>query len=256
MTGGMPIASPTVPARLQGVGVGRRGGRRGTLPRPITPPPMSVAQNLLLHYVTVGESLWEPYSHVKLVRVAEDAESAFFMRTGVKTPEGEEPEAEEEFKNELDLDPELVAQLVRDRRQPERSTSVTSRPAPTSSWVDVEVTRQTSPGRYSLSRSDDRLIREDPQKLLDQVTIRPYRSTAGDRSRDGIMLQSVDPQLGARFGVRTGDVIIAVNGVPVRTRSKAIEVGTRLYKQGERRFVVRIMSMGRIEERVYAAPER
>ena len=99
MTGGIPMASRTVPVRPQGVGVAGRGGRRGAQPRPLTPPPVSVAQNLLLHYVTVGESLWEPYSYVKLVRVAEDAESAFFLRTGVKTAEGEEPEPEEEFKN-------------------------------------------------------------------------------------------------------------------------------------------------------------
>ena len=118
------------------------------------------------------------------------------------------------------------------------------RPQATSSWRDVPETTQVSPGKFIVSRGDDQLIREDPQKLLDQVTIRPYRSKTGDRSRDGVQLVNVRPELGRRFGVRSGDVILEVNGIPVTSRSKAIDVGTKQYKTGVREFRVRIMTMG------------
>ena len=204
----------------------------------------------------LGESLWAPHDHIKLVRVAEDARSAFFLRSGVAAAEGGEPLPEEVFKNEMSLAPELVRKLIEDQRGARAVTARdTPRPQATSSWRDVAETQQVSPGKFIVSRGDDQLIREDPQKLLDQVTIRPYTSKTGNRSRDGVQLLNVAPELGRRFGVRSGDVILEVNGIPVKSRSQAIDVGTKQYKRGEREFRVRIMTMGRIEERTYTAPD-
>ena len=54
---------------------------------------------------------------------------------------------------------------------------------------------------------------------------------------------------------KTLDLMLEVNGIPVKSRSQAIDVGTKQYKGGEREFRVRIMTMGRIEERTYTAPD-
>ena len=122
--------------------------------------------------------------------------------------------------------------------------------------MDVPETRQVTPGEFMISRQDDTLIRQDPQKLLDQVTIRTYRSSTGNRSRNGVQLLNVDPELGRRFGVHSGDVILEVNGTPVTSRAQAVDVGTKQYQKGVRLFRVRMMSMGRIEERIYRAPDK
>ena len=249
VAGAVGLAANQIPGGRLPRGARAHSGPPGALPW--SQPPRVPVTNRLVHHVKVGESLREPFGQIVLVRVAEDANSAFFRRGDIGS------QLEEAYKQVLGLDSKLLGQLVARNRKPgEVKTRTGLPPTADSSWIDVPVTTQVSPGRFSISRADDELIRRDPQKLLDRVFIRPYTSRSGNRSLDGIELLKVDAELGQRFGVRTGDVILEVNGEPVRTRSQAIEVGTRLYGQGVREFRVRVTSMGRREERIYIFPDR
>ena len=84
-----------------------------------------------------------------------------------------------------------------------------------------------------ISRADDDLIRQHPEKLLSQIEVRAYSSSSGAPSRRGVQLVNVDPELGRRFGFRAGDVILELNGIPVTSRAAAIDVGTELSARGD-----------------------
>ena len=93
-----------------------RGGRGARGAPPVSAAPLSTVSNMLIHHVEIGESLWSPYDHIKLVRVREDAQVAFFQRTG-ETPEGEEPPAPEPMvKGTLGLRQDVLLQIDAARR--------------------------------------------------------------------------------------------------------------------------------------------
>ena len=222
-----------------------RGRGRGT-PAPF--PPTTVWDQLV-HHVSVGETLWAPYDHIVLVEVAEDARSAFFLRTD----QGAQPE--QVFKNEMNLDPDVSRQLIeRLRSSPTGSDRRVPGVSPSRAWIPGQETRLIGEKTYGIGRADHDLIRQDPQKLLKQLTFRRY-SSPGNRSRSGIEMLQVNREFGRRFGVRDGDVILEINEIPVRSKSQIIERIAVLYKRGVREFRVRILTMGRIEDRVYLAPD-
>lgn len=245
----IPVARAHMPDPLPAtvLALGNRVGDRGrTRQRTFQPVPRP---DPFVQHLRVGEALWEPFGDIVLLRVADDARSAFFRlppETG-----SEEPRTEQLFKDEMELSQHVARQLtaatptqvVRDR--PERSVS----------WVPVRETRRVGDGWF-ISRADDEMIRQNPEELLAKVQIRTYSSPTGATPHRGIRIVDVDPELGRRFGVRRGDVILEVNGIPVKSRAEAIDVGTQLSRRGVTVFRVRIMSMGRIEERTYTAPDR
>ena len=82
---GIPAPPPRRPAGTQG------NPKQPTTPMP-TAPTMGIVQ--YVQTVKVGETLWPPYADIELVKVADDAESAYFRHKSTGG-EGKEPQVEE-----------------------------------------------------------------------------------------------------------------------------------------------------------------
>jgi C-terminal processing protease CtpA/Prc len=87
------------------------------------------------------------------------------------------------------------------------------------------------------------------------VNVDTYVSRTGSGLR-GLRVVNVAPEISARYGLQSNDLILSVNGEPVSTKADAIAVGKRQYNRGVRTFVVRLLSDGREVERVVEAPNR
>lgn len=242
----------------------RRGQSQATAPTPM--PTSSAGRDILQRVFAAGDgsirfeaTLWPPHDDIRLVRVAPDARSAFFVRLPQPPKEGEEPgpaPAEQElFRSTLSYSKEAqqaIAELLRKEdaerlRQTQGRDSSASGPA-VSAWRDVEETTRID-NVYHVAR------KEDPDRLLERVSVESYVSRTGTGLK-GLRVTNVAPDVAARFGVQQNDVLLAVNGVPVTTRAEALNVGKRLYNRGTRTFVLRFLSNGSEIERTYQAPDR
>jgi len=106
------------------------------------------------------------------------------------------------------------------------------------------------PGEWAISREDDAYLREHIERVLEDIGLEPFR---GSKYR-GLRLTRVPDRL-RRFGIVAGDVILAVNAVPVDTRAEAIRVGRKQHDRGVRTFRVELLSHGRLEQRTFLAPD-
>lgn len=226
---------------------GAPNGQRGT------PPGMpSYSEQRVFQVLGVGDALWPSYSDITLVRVQEDGMAVIFSRQRAGQ---EEPLEEKVYSDEFGLPQEVLAQLA------EGSASGTGRPGPKpvktvakGEWVDVQETQAVRPGQWHISRDDDRFLRDNAQTVFNQdVGLRSYESSSGNVR--GVQITRVSSRL-ERFGIRSGDVLIELNGFKVGTKAEALKVGKKLYKQGVRTFRAKILTgYGRIEERTYQAPD-
>jgi hypothetical protein len=203
------------------------------------------ANNELRQFVKLGDRLWPPYNNIRLKSIAEDGLSATFVREDPKVDAAQWKDDPPLFKNELELDAELVKALVSGRR------TAASRPAgqdaPTNSsagdqatWQDVPETRMVAPGQVHVSRKDYDYLRDNSEKVLNEdITVGSY--TGKYSGQQGIQIGRVSPRVQA-LGFQAGDVILSVNGEKVKNRAQAINVGRRQYDAGQRRFVVEVLS--------------
>lgn len=261
-----PVAMPQDVA--PGARGGGRGGRGGA--RPAMPVSQATGEKLQRVFVSSNDEprretrLWPPYSHIRLVRVAPDAQSAFFVRA---KPEGQaaqpdetapaEPKEEELQKAFMSLSQDLL-QTIRSlpgtsvRSPVERGAEPTAT-APGGEWIDVgPLTKEVSGVRY-IGEEDQRMFRERPDELLDRIQVDTYISKQSNTR--GLMVLRVDPQV-ARFGVQQGDVLLEVNGRPVSSRAEALNFGRKEYDRGVRTFTTKWLSVGQIVERTYQAPNK
>jgi hypothetical protein len=251
-------------------GRGRRGGGRPAAPQqpapgPSTPMPGSTAGMQYLQTVWVtgdgsprNESkLWPPHDNIRLVKVAPDALSATFERTLPPAKEGEPPpppEREEVFKGSDYLSPEVQKTLTEvhrenaDRRAAAQAAAPAAPVASASRWVEVEETRKID-NAFQVAR------KENADELMGQVHADTYTSRTGGSTK-GVVIRNISAAVSARFGVLQNDVVLAINGEAVSTRSEAIAVGKRQYERGQRTFVVRFLSNGQEIERTYQLPDR
>lgn len=272
---GMDVAAqpnqpqPTQPVRPP-------AGARPPQPRGAsTPMPMSNVGREFLQRVFVegdgtvrqGQKLWPPFDNIRLVRVSPDAQVAFFVRElppapppkeGEPVPTPKEPAEERLRKSALGLSQdllEMIDKLQGGNRAAEARGAGDVITSAGSAWVDNPdgETRQVG-SNYHVGRNDERLFREDPERLFAAIQAETYVSRVG--STRGVKLNNVEPSMARRFGVAAGEVIVAVNGEPVATKADAIAVGKRQYNRGTRNFVVRFLSNGQFVERTYVAPER
>ena len=72
----------------------------------------------------------------------------------------------------------------------------------------------------------------------------------------GLQVRNVEPQLGGRFGVATGDVLLEINGRAVESKAQAVNQVQKDYERGVRSFATKWLSNGQIVERTYQAPEK
>ncbi len=237
----------------------------GTPPRVSTPMPTSMVGREVLQKLWVDDGgdprrsnrLWPGFDDIQLVRVAGDAQSAFFVRVQPPPKAGEtvaEPKEEELLKTSMNLSQDVLQEL---RRLQGREGEVTTRdPAAgdaKGAWIDQEETTLVN-GVRNIGRKDARRFEEDGDRLFEQLHVDTYVSKSSDLR--GLVVRNVDPRLSQQFGVAAGEVLLEVNNRPVQTQAQALQLGKSDYNRGVRTFVTKWLANGQIVERTYQAPDR
>lgn len=276
-----PVQTPRDTAPGRG---GRGGGQRPATPptaspspAPATPMPGAggIAGREVLQKIWAQDAgdprrspqLWPVKSNdgkalgaIRLVRVAPDAQSAFFARVApeVAGQPTAPPREEELIKTVADLSQDILRELRllqgRERKPAADSAAGLARAidgAPPK-WVDVEETTRDG-NRFNIGRKDEQRWREGSDDLMDQITVDTYVSKSGTT---GLIVKAADQQLAGSFGVAPGDVLIEVNGRKVESKAQTVAIVKDDYKRGVRSFVTKWMSNGQILERTYTAPDR
>lgn len=243
----------------------RPGVRPPSTPRPATPMPSSTVGQEYLQQLWVDDGgdlrrsakLWAPFEHIKLVRVADDAQTAFFVRTPPVPKEGEpaiEPKEEELQKSSATLSLDILREMRRlQGREGELPTAAAGPAAAQGTWVDVDETTQINGVRH-IGRKDAQRFEADSDRLFEQINVDTYVSKSS--STRGLIVRNVDPKLAQQFGISAGEVLLEINGRAVQTQAQAIQFGKADYKRGVRTFNTKWMANGQIIERVYQAPDK
>lgn len=195
---------------------------------------------------------------IRLVRVAEDAQSAYFVR---EVPAGDgvvrEPKEERLIKTAMGLSQDVLEALLALQGR-EASASQEARPAAapnltgTTSWMETEETMRVG-NRIYIGRQDERRFQQDADQFLAQLNVDTY---VGRQSKvTGLIVRGVDPQL-QRFGVQVGDVLIEINGRKVESKASAVAQVKGDYNRGVRTFTSKWLVNGQVVDRTYTAPDR
>ncbi len=59
-----------------------------------------------------------------------------------------------------------------------------------------------------------------------------------------------------RFGIQKNEILIKVNGEPVKNRAHGIKVGKNMHRKGTRSFTLTFFSDGQTVDRVYRVPDK
>ena len=240
---------------------GRPGARTPNQPRAATSMPITAGSKDYVQYLLPGEALWPPYTDIVLARIASDAESAFFQRKDMPLPQVQpgdpapQPVEEELVKSSMPLSQEVMKELLEQRRAGRAVSGAgeetASAPADAGQWVDVEETKRID-NVWNIGRNDEKSFVDNDEKFLEQINLDTYKSRFDGTT--GVKVVNIDSQIGNRFGIQSGDVLLSVNGEEVRNKPEAISVVKRQYNRGTRQFVARFLSGGQIVERTYQAP--
>jgi hypothetical protein len=244
----------------------RPGVRNAAPARPVSPMPTSMVGREILQKLWVDDGgdprrsnrLWPGYEDIQLVRVAADAQAAYFVRTPPPPKAGEtpvEPKEEELLKTSMNLSQDVAREL---RRLQGRDGEMTTRePGPTAgnkgTWTDVEETTLINGVRH-IGRKDSQRFAEDGDRLFEQLHVDTYVSKSSDLR--GLIVRNVDPKVAQQFGVAAGEVLLEVNNRPVQTQAQALQLGKSDYNRGVRTFVTKWLANGQVIERIYQAPDR
>lgn len=228
---------------------------------PTAPIPLASGQTELRQFVHVDETLWPPHNTLRLTRIGDDGQVAYFTR---EDPTKDRSEWKEEplEKNELELPADVVRALREGRglaatAADKGAGTGSTPPAPpeVGDWRDPPVTSEIRPGQVHVSRRDYDYIRDNADKVFnDEVAVRTWKSRVGNY--EGLWIDRVSPRLQS-FGIQPGDVILSINGEKVKNKANAYAIGRRQYDGGTRRFVVEILS-GRgtgVETRTVTVPK-
>ena len=267
VTSTAPAAPGDAVAATQAGRAGQRGagGRSGGGPKAVTQMPGANASTagaeILQHVWVAGDgtphfenTLWAPYSDIKLVRVDLDSRYAVFVRVPPPPKEGEKPEEPKEeqlFQTSVPMSQEMAKAMSEILRQPDPTQPKNDKPlaAPSDAWVEVDDTQKIN-GRWQVGRKDQAMFNGDAKFFEQNVNAESY--TRG--SVRGLMIRNVNPQIASRFGISPGEVLIEVNGEHVETRADAMAVGKRQYDRGTRTFVATFLSNGQRIDRTYQMP--
>lgn len=192
---------------------------------------------------------------IRLVRVAADAQSAFFSRE-VPSPEAGKPpivREDELLKAAMDLSQDVLHELRRlQGAGAVRPDAKTAGAQPmVMSWLDVQETTVVGKVRH-IGRKDEKRFRESDD-FLERLNVDTYVSKSGRR---GLIVRSADAELASSFGVAPGDVLLELNGQKVESKAQAFSLGKEQYKRGVRTFVSKWLSGGQEVERIYQAPDK
>jgi hypothetical protein len=254
----MQAAMPIVPAH----DVAPRGGKSqagllgnkqstigSAVVRPTTGLPISHAAREYVQEVTVGESLWEPYSDVTLVAVSPDAETATFRRRvpGCKPGDPAVERVDHLAKNFIEHR-DVAAEFLWVRT----GWQTTGHPASKIKWVDTEETVKVD-DVWHIGTKDSKHYQDDRDALLEGVHLEAYRSSIGS-GLSGVSVANIEPNLSQRYGVQPGDVLLDINGEKVHGRADALQVGHQQYNRGVRTFDAHFLANGQVITRTYQLP--
>jgi hypothetical protein len=241
-----------------------RRGRGASRPSQPTPMPTStMGRQDILQKIWVDDggdprraaNLWAPYGHLRLVRVAGDAQSAFFVRQEpvVEGQPAAEPKEEELLKTTADIPQDVLAALRKlQGRGPSREPSGVKPRAATNQWRDVEETTRVG-NQFHIGRKDEQRFRSTDD-FFGSVYVDTYVSKTSNLR--GVSVRSVAPKVASSYGVETGDVLLKINGRKISSKAQATNMVKKDYQRGVRTFATEWLSNGQVVERVYQAPDK
>ena len=203
-----------------------------------------------------SSALWPTYSHIRLVRVAQNAQSAFFVREVPETAEGVpkgEPKEEELLKTAASI-PQSILLALRNRGEQTgaRVAPEEKAQAKANSWREVEETTRVG-NQFHIGRKDEQRFRTSGD-FFNDVYVDTYVSKTS--SLRGVSVRSVQPKLAQAYGIETGDVLLEVNSRKITSKAQATNMVKKDYQRGVRTFSTKWLSNGQVVERVYQAPDK
>ncbi|GEM_PF-2662321 len=231
-------------------------GPRDSVPNPDLGGGLAIYQDL-----RIGDSLYKPYDLVRFEGVTKDGLGTIFSRPD---PEGKGRRIRETLHlGQFSISDESFGDL------PEGfgagGSSGSASPSPKArrggKWKDPgEVTKRLEGNVWMVSRKD----RDRFQDRYDEVLRETGAEDFVDWWRDpknpgrrikvtGISFRKVPERLRS-FGVKAGDILIEVNGTPVKGKSSAIRTGREQWRRGVRTFELTFLSNGRRVVRTFQAP--
>ena len=263
-------AAPSTAKTRSNRGRGRKNSaaanarNKGAARTPTSMPTTSITGREILQKIWVEDgdnprrsaSLWPTYGHIKLVRVASDAQSAFFTREVPPPQEGQpavEPSEEELLKTTAEIPQDVLIALRKLQGGAGRRVAQAEDDAPEqSAWREVEETTRVG-NQFHIGRKDERQFRSSGD-FFNDVYVDTYVSKTS--SLRGVSVRSVEPQLAQSYGIQTGDVLLEVNSRKITSKAQATNMVKKDYQRGVRTFATKWLSNGQVVERVYQAPDR
>ncbi len=202
-----------------------------------------------------GDALYTPFQVVKFERFSADGLAAIFSRDAV---DGGGKRVEEELRvAELTMSGDSFAGV--DKIENGKGTDSKTTRKGEKPWQD--------PGKFSkfdsgkgivyISRTDSRMLKKDYNRILSEDIVgSDWKPSPNLRKRykGGVQVRHVSPAM-RRFGIKTGEILVKVNGTPVSSRANAIKVGRKQFDKGTRTFTLTFISQGREVQRLWRAPD-
>ena len=264
-------AAPSTAKTRSARGRGRRGQQGGqernksSARMPTSMPTASITGREILQKIWVDDggdprrssALWPTYGHIRLVRVAPNAQSAFFVRDVPPPAEGEpktEPKEEELLKTAAAIPQSILLAL---RSRGEQADARAARPEQqqqpkAGTWREVEETTRVG-NQFHIGRKDEQRFRSSGD-FFNDVYVDTYVSKTS--SLRGVSVRSVQPKLAQAYGIETGDVLLEVNSRKITSKAQATNMVKKDYQRGVRTFSTKWLSNGQVVERVYQAPDK
>ncbi len=204
-----------------------------------------------------GDHLYPSYEDIQLAGLTPDGRGAIFSRTSA---EGGEKRVLEEIR----LDEfEMSGDSFGDIEGKSKSSHSTKGTGKKRNWRDPgALTKKMGENLWMVSKKDHQELGASYDRFMKKMSVEDYVGYLADpksggkrRKVTGVTIRKV-PAEARRFGVRRGDVLIAVNGTPVKGRASAISLGKEQYRRGVRTFELTFLSQGRKEVRTYQVPDK
>ncbi|MCA8942149.1 MAG: hypothetical protein KDB80_06270 [Planctomycetes bacterium] len=235
----------------------RRNAGKVKTARPIARAMPTTRVGGFVQTLRLEDNLWPPYDHIKLVAIDGYAEFAEFSRTA---EDGSESAPERLYRDELGLSQAVMERLHEEgytRGSKPRSVNPETSPEEIPEglfgiWAGGDDTKRIN-GDFHIGRREWKDWNEDSNRIFNREL--QTKSYSGRNGVSGVQITKVSERF-QQFGVQAGDVIVSVNGEPVRSKAQAITVGKRLYKRGVRTFNVVFLSRGAEVTRTYVAPDQ
>ncbi|MDP6423699.1 MAG: hypothetical protein QGG14_03100 [Planctomycetota bacterium] len=254
-------ANVQVPSTTDTTASGTGGAAVGAGPMDVTPNAgggMNSAVGAPFHSLVAGDTLFPPYQAIRFVGVDLNGPAALFERPD-PDPAKKALIKERLARNELALSEDhVVAADIAKLGGRRRASSKSSKER---AWVKPPGDETTVMNDvWMISKRDNQRIQIDYNRILtEDIVIEDYRGRkdrkTGERLK-GVTVSNVS-RTAARFGVKKGDILIAVNGQRVTGKANAINTGKKQYNRGIRTFDLKFLTSGGREViRTYRAPDK